>query len=776
MRSTFLSLVLCVTQLSAETLVADPANDIFTTAQLSLDQARSSQNAQDFAIAEKWLERFIKGFPENENIPEAHYYLATVKSKLNKPAEASQYFQAYLAKVQAGQMAGVAALQLALDQYNAKQYPQTLELLATSNKELAPGSSKNLSFYLTALCLQNLKQYEQLAPTLDYLLAQKDASKYHLKCRFLKAGYLLHKKNYPQAYKEFQHCAKQSENKEIQSKATIKAALLAQTLNDIKGTERYHSAVLQDQGLATYHPKSALTLMNLAVKKQDWKTTLALEKFGEQGLSAELKFKRLFMIGKAYDATKNLSKAELYFRKAISSNPQSAVALEAYYLILSKSSAKKLNLADALNFISLYQKEHKDDPRLHNIRLLIAEHYYGKQQYDLAQATYAQLNLDHIVKDNHPSILYRNAICLFQGAQPSQAIPAVDQYAKAYPKDARTPHLLFKKANFLAQSGKTKDALKTAQQVSQFKKLPDDLKKSNAILESRLLIKAELFSKAEPAFLNLIKKYAKGSTKDTLADWHFWTAYSQYKSQKYSPALKSFSMVRQLAPSLKTLDVNKYCAFSAYNLSDHSRLEEELKRYESAQNALLPPPLYLSVALKYYKAKDYTNAWWGYERAIVYSTPESYESLKPSILEAYVITAIKLENYRSALGVSGFLKANTTLTPYQKAYNLYHHALAAYKTIDAKTALPDADAALLMNPAGDLKYQLILLVGMIDLDRGEAQNGTRLLQQVILLAPKKQNDLKVQALEKLIAYLKANPSAQSEQKILEYQAELKALQ
>jgi len=80
-----------------------------------------------------------------------------------------------------------------------------------------------------------------------------------------------------------------------------------------------------------------------------------------------------------------------------------------------------------------------------------------------------------------------------------------------------------------------------------------------------------------------------------------------------------------------------------------------------------------------------------------------------------------------------------------------------------------------LNPAGDLKYQLLLLAGKAEIDLGEIENGTRLLKQVILLSPKNQNSLKVTALDKLINHSRNNPTPENQKLLEEYKKELEKL-
>ena len=121
--------------------------------------------------------------------------------------------------------------------------------------------------------------------------------------------------------------------------------------------------------------------------------------------------------------------------------------------------------------------------------------------------------------------------------------------------------------------------------------------------------------------------------------------------------------------------------------------------------------------------------------------------------------------------VSSYLKQQQ-LSPYQEAQNYYHSSRAQYAIQGPENAKEDLDKGMRLNPSGILKYELLLLAGKIELSLNQTENGTRLLKQVSLLAPKEYIHLKQEALNVLINQAQKNLTPENLKLLEEYKKEL----
>jgi len=757
-----------------ETLKINPADDLYTAAQISLSQAQQAPTPAkakvEFESAETWFKKFLESFPTDKRAADATYFLAVSQSQIDKVELANANYRRYLAYQLTGKMAGTAALQLALTSYNEKDYAQAVNYLDIATANLPPGKSRTLSHYTRAICLQKSPESQgDMRNDLLYVLSKEDGKPYYEKSHFLLAGEYLKEKLYLDAYKLFQQSIK-SKDAQIRSQSLHKCALLSQKLNEPEAAFKYNQLVLKNKSLKPYHPSAALYLMNVAAQKQDWKKVISYKKYGESSLSDELKTKRSLMIGQAHIGLGETEKASPFMKHVVENATGTPLAFDAQYLLLSRSEPKSLDRKAASDFLSLYSVTHDNDPRLQNIKLLIAEHDFLEKRYSEALTSYNELQPELLSDENLPTIGFRLIMCYLKLEKP--ASPLIDQFVQKYPDDPRSPYLLFEQVTQLIKAEKNAEAISTLERVLTFNNLESDLRQPAELQLAKLFIKTNNYEKAEAAYRHVFKTHKANKTQN--ASWLFWMGYSQYQQKNYSQASQNFKSARKFNAKEKAQELSKLLALSSYNLKELAPLEEELKYHQKTFKTLLPASLYLYVALEHYKQSAYTKAWWGFERAIIPENLVSYEELNPEILIAYCKSAIATKHYAPAQKITNSLKSKE-LAPYDKALNFYHCALATYELEGAHNAQADIDEGMRLNPAGDLKYQLLLLAGKAEIDLGEIENGTRLLKQVILLSPKNQNSLKVTALDKLINHSRNNPTPENQKLLEEYKKELEKL-
>jgi len=182
-----------------ETLKINPADDLFTMAQISLSQAEQAKNPAkakiEFASAETWFQKFLSSFPKDRRAPEAHYYLAISQTQLGKDEKALTSYKNYLSYQKSGKMSGVAALQIALNFFNNKEFTQATNYLNIAITNLPKGNSKVLAHYTRAICAQKSPQNrDNLRNDILYVLSQEGGKAYYEKCHFMLAEEYLYEK------------------------------------------------------------------------------------------------------------------------------------------------------------------------------------------------------------------------------------------------------------------------------------------------------------------------------------------------------------------------------------------------------------------------------------------------------------------------------------------------------------------------------------------------------------------------------------------------------
>ena len=754
-----------------EPLQADPASDIFTAAQMAYQQAASAKGSDaqkaEFAMAEHWLNKFLAEFPSHQNSAQAYYYLASAQSQQGKKPEAIQSYAEILKRTKSGEMAGTAAIQVGYTVFQSGNKQEALPYLDIATRELAKGKSKTFAHYLRALCLQNSGRSSDYLSSLDYVLSQKNGSKFHDRCSFLKAGTYLKTEQYSKALALYEKCA-QSSNSEIKTQSIHKCALLAQQLGKSSDTLKYFSTVLDTPALKQHHPKSALILLNSYAQSQKWKQALTLEPYGTEGLTSSQIQSRSLLLAKSYDNLDQWTKALPYYQAVAKSASGSDLGFNVSYLLLSKFTPETLPLDSANDFLSTYQSQSNE--KYHGILLLKAETLFQQGKLKDALPVYQSIKASLLSSENQKTIAYRICYLLLNSASPERSIPAIVSFTSEHADDKRTPHLLFDLAGLYTTQTEYSKAIQAYTTAAAHSFTTPEITLIGRQQIAKLYTKVEDYPAAAQAYQLLLDKHQKGQEASTLSEWTFWHGVSSFKIQDWATAKVALRQTRPV--STYATESTQYLALLAYQQKDATELLDELKHYESLSSKPLATPLYLYVAVENMKSQSYPNAWWGFTRSIKPTTPESYSTLDPVILEAYAECAHQLKQYQELKLMTAYLK-QVELPAYRKVLNLYRSGLALYHSEGAAAAQTDVEDAVRMNPGGTLKYDLLLLAGQIEHGLGHTANASRLLKQVVYFSAPEQKTAKIQALELLIK--SAQQSSDNQEELAGYQKELELL-
>ena len=758
---------------TATPLKADLADDLYTIAQLSYNEASKKNKPAEYKLAAEKFAKYLEKFPEHPNSASGCIYLASCLSKLGKNEEALQAYLEVLKRSPTGPQAGAAALQLGLAQYETKDYARAIQYLTIANKELPQSSSSVFGVYVKALSHQKLEKYDKARDDFLFVLNQEEGKKYHSRSKFHLGETYFKTGEFNKSYQFFQGCTEDSDM-EIKALSTYKCAIIAQKLGDTDKATDYFKKVLKMGDLKEWHSSSALILMVNAEKKKDWKVISQYERYGDIGLSGPQTLKRLELLAKSYQAQDDTKKAQSYYSKLARLSEGTSTGFEvAYYQITSKA-RKKVSINETNHFLKTYQKQFSSDERYESVKLLKAEILYENSNYEEALKVYNSLDTDKIAPENIPTIGYRICKIAVLLKEKDSAISYINQYARKYPEDSRTTYLLYDKATILAELTHTDEAIRGFEEVINHKNAPEDILRSSWQYIAKLNLEQKNYQKAVGAYESLNLKFSTGTPSKQKAEWYFWLAYSQYKLEKFVEAKQNFLTVRALSRSFQPEETAELLALIAYNEKDSVALRKEVINYEKLGGSSLPEPIYLILALEDSKNENWGEAWNYFNKYISLEKLYEIEAYTPPILENYAQVAFMTENWTELKVITNFLKPKD-LGAYRKALNLFRSGTATYYLNGAEDAKKEVEEALLINPEGRLRHELLLLHGKIEMETGEKENGTRVLKRVYQFGGKDTHDLKVNALNYLIKSLKPDKTSNTQPLIKEYQKELEQL-
>ena len=746
-------------------LVANPARDLYDFATLHYNSAIAEKDAatkkQSFQSAAKTFDRFLRKFPKDPKAIDAWFFLAQSYRQLGEVQGSRACFETIAKNWKTGKYVEASALYLAKDDFTAKKWNSAakwFQIVAntTNNKQI-----KHEALYRRVLC------YQKTGDKSSQLLALKTVietpgSPYLESARLTLARLYQNTHSHRQAHDLYVLLA-ESKKEDIRAEATFQAALTAEKMKAPLLTKKWFRKVLAEPKLKDSHGQTQLALMNLEYKTRDWAAVIRTYKVGNFTLEKESELQKLIMAAKSYEKLGKEKEVITLYQKITKLNPNAVSSFDAAYRLVVDSHTKKAKdfTKNAENFLSNYSIDHQEDPKIHSIYLLLAEHYYAEKQHQKALTHYQALDITKIEKANHFGVRYHIAKTLLALKSDRGSLTAIDTFIKEYPDTPQATQLRLDRAELLQTMDRPDKALDDYRAILKTTQDPE-LKR---VLLLRLASSAkeaknwDLFANYQKQILSLPKL-----DKKTKASANFWLGWNEYRLKQNLKAEPYLRTARDLDPRIYSAKVGPLLIRSAYQNENKGVLEKEinlLKKHSPETKIPSSIPRWLGASL----AQDGKN-----QRAYKF-LHDGLKDLKnpapPLIWKLYTQTSLKTKHYKSALhGANVILELQQNRYRRAEALHLKAQALLNLKRFnDARQAASDA---VKLRPQGDLSLKLRFIAGDIDIAEGKPADAIKHYAIIESLYAKTPAEKK-EALSKVISTLKAINTPEARETLKQYQ-------
>ncbi len=258
-------------------LTAKPARDLFDLATLQYNSATSEKDParqkQACTSAAKTFDNLLRTYPKNSKAIESWYFLGLSYRKIDQPDASKKCFSTIATRWRTGKYVEAAALYLASDSFNSKQWAEASKWFQIVAQQTKKPKIRHESLYRRYLCAKNLKNKVRTQLALKDILADKE-NPFQEIARLALARLYRDKKSYRLAFKQFAQLAKETKKPDYKSEATLQAALMAQKLKSRKTSKTWFKKSLEDPGLTELRGKTQLTLMNLHFRDREWQSVV----------------------------------------------------------------------------------------------------------------------------------------------------------------------------------------------------------------------------------------------------------------------------------------------------------------------------------------------------------------------------------------------------------------------------------------------------------------------------------------------------------------------
>ncbi|MGJ8694767.1 MAG: hypothetical protein ACSHYF_00480 [Verrucomicrobiaceae bacterium] len=751
-------------------LAAKPSRDIFDLATLYYNSATEAKEerkkTQNYRLAASKFDRFIRAFPNDEKAPDAWYFLALTYRQIGEPKASRTCFEVLATRWTEGKFVAGAALHLASDDYETKEWKSAATWFATLARTTDKNKVRHEALYRRFLCYNHLNEKTQLRPALDAILKDK-GNPYHETAKLALARLYQQDNDNQRAFPLFAELAGSSDPA-VSSDATLQAALCAQKEKDQKASLLWFKKAFEHPGLKEWRGQTQFTLMNLHYQVKSYAEVVALFEKGSFNLDAQPHLQRLIMASKSYEALGKNDQVLKLYEEISRLAPSSDTGFQAAYRILVRDhDTNAKNFAQqAEKFLNTYSEKRQEDKRLQSARLLLAQHYFEKKDHNRALQHYQSLNLALVDSSNHFAIHYNTIKCHLALDQDDESLKAIAAFEKNYPKSDQLIQLRLERAELLSKLNREDEALADYEAVLASTK--------DTQLQALILQRLSAIYQEKEDYAKLVATQKRilmlpGITPKLEAGAHFWMGWDDFRRKDYKSAASQLSVAREKLPEEFAAKVGPLLVRCAFQAGDLPTLEKEISALKKADPKATPPrPIVRWLGATLAKDGEYKRAW-----PFLHEALAAAQEKEPLIWKLFGETALATGHPADALRAANE-RLQLETHPFRKAESLYQKALAHTDLKQFNDARQATGDALDLHPKGELDLDLRLLAGDIDMAEKKPQEALRHYVIVESLYAK-EKDRKISATEKVIAALQAIATPEAKEKLPEYQEALRKL-
>ncbi len=746
-------------------LRVDPARDLYDLATLNYNDARNAKDPRkserDYRIAAKKFDQFLRTFPRDEKAIEAWYFLGMTYRQIGEDEASRTCFKTAASTWKTGKFTEASALFLASDDYKDGKWRDAakwFQIVAetTKNEEI-----KHQSLYRRFLCFHKLEDKGGMLLSLKAVLAN-EGSPYAEMARLALARLYRDSKSTRQAHEQFVILSK-SRDANIRAEAVFQAAVMAQSLGDKTLTKTWFRKTLSEAQPEDVKGKTQLALMNLHYKDKQWQDVIEIFRIGNFVLEKNAELQRLIMAAKSYDALDQQNEVTKLYQQIAKLSPGSASSFDASYNLLVRDHDKDARgfAQSAEAFLTSYATEKAKDPKVHSIRLLLAEHYYSAKSYENAISHYRLLDLTLVDASNTLGVRYHVAKSQLALKNEKGALAAIAAFITQFPEAKQCAQLRLDRAELLNAAGREAEAVGDYEAIL--------LNTTDQKLKRILILRLTAIYQEQENWEKLAAMQNKllllpGIDQKTEASANFWLGWNELRLKNSAKAESYLRKARTFDPKTFASKVSPILIKSAFKAGNLDLLEKEINRARKDSPKMeLSSTILQWLGATLIKKGENQRGWPFLDEGLADKTAPA----KPLVWKLYTQASLNLNKNADALrGAGNILKLEENA--YRKAEALYLKSQAHNGLKQFDEARQAASDALDLRPAGDLDIRLRMFAGDIDIAAGKPDAAIRHYIVVESTYAKTAVDKK-EALAKVISTLKAIGTPKALELLKDYQ-------
>ncbi|MCB1236199.1 MAG: tetratricopeptide repeat protein, partial [Verrucomicrobiae bacterium] len=643
---------------------------------------------EQFALAARQYQLFLKAHPQSPNLQEGWFRLGECYNKVGQATDAETTFKYVVSNWKSGPYVGSAAFRIAVIRYNAKDFEAAASFFDTAVKNLASEEAKLQAMFYKATCLQLLDKPKEAVAAYDAVAAAKTKDNpFSERCLLETARLQYDLGDAAEAFKRFENLIQSASKPEVKAEALARAGLLAAELGETDKSNPFFEDLLKMEGESPWKAFAGVGLIFNLFTKGEYDKVIATYNRGVFDAPADTRPKMLLVVGHAYRLTGELQAAiELY--ELVESNyrdrPEGAEAGYRKLQCLYEQNDGGVSIY-ADRFIEVQQQTDPDSAFVDQAFLIKAEWHFAKAQagepgeettehYRQAAFAYSSVRADKVEAKYREPQLYKLGWSRIEAGDPNGGVTTLNDFLDQFPDSPLVPSALAKRASTYQILQDFDGALGDFREIAG--KHPDAPELEFALQQIALLHgqRRETGEMVE-AFRTLLEKFPD---TQSAPEAHYWIGVGLMESEKHAEAIPELEIARKTAPNTYLAKASLRIVLAQYQLENLDALTTELEIYldgkaaaDAAQKAAekaaaaaaqngsdppaarrpmdypaVPPQVLIYAGQRQFDQRDYAHA----ERLLTAaSTPQNPADTTAEVWDVLGQSRMALKEYKTAI-------------------------------------------------------------------------------------------------------------------------------
>lgn len=678
-----------------------PDQDLYDYAMLAFGQ-------KDYSIASQSFGKYLQAYPQGRLVPQALFRLGECYRLDGKSEEFQRYYREVVDRYPKSDVAPNAAYWLGVSSYNALDFKSAASYFALCEAKSEVPAVKLAAAFYKSESYAGLKDRKKQLEALKPVLAVKKGNDFLEKALLSSATLLQADGKNKEALPVLMELLETSGDPKVQADAALKVAIIQSEMKKPDAAAEMYDRVLKNKLAGPEQQGAALVgLISELSAKGAWDEITDLYNRNATLLPpAELRPRMFMQVGNAHRAKKSYARAIDLYDMILRFSPEHELAFEAaYWRVYCYYMLDDRRLAEiASQFVKDYSSSHKDHEFINKARLLVADHYFNRQEYKKAADEYVQIQVGSLPAALRPSTWYHKGWSEAEAGRHSDAVASLSEFIKDSPQDAGIPKALAKRGLSYKEGHENEKAL------ADFKRIIEEYPKDES---------AEL-----AYYLSGVVHGDQGKTKAMIEDFETLVKLfptSPARAEAYYKAGVGYIDLKDTVKALpllrKAVEADKKTYGKAgsekiqlclWNKQDAEGLAQEVDAYRAAyRDPNMPPSMLGFLGLTFFKHDDFARAA---RYLTLAATPEVPENTDYRIWNFLSQSLLEVKKYdESVTAAENFLK--TSPDPLSKAQGELTRSKALLGAGKTDEAIAAADEGLHIVKDGGIQGQLLIVQG-----------------------------------------------------------------